>query len=86
MPATATRSTEYPSVSVAEPTLPAPSVVITLASITLSGSATKSAPGTSIEKSPLTSTVPVNVLLLTVRVTVSPVLNSPPTVPVIGMF
>ena len=65
--------------------LPAVSRVVTDASMILSGSAANSEPNTLIEKvlSPLTR--PVYVLPLTVSVTVSPDLASPPTTPVTGI-
>ena len=54
-------------------------------STVLSLSAPRSAPGTLIEKVLSANTRPVKVLL-TVRVTVSPTLASPPTTPVTGML
>ena len=64
--------------------LPAVSVVVTLASMVVSPSATKSLPGTLILNAPL-ATAPVKVLLFTVRVTMSPSWTSPPTAPVMAM-
>ena len=64
------------------PTLPAASVVVTLASIVVSASAAKSLPGTLMLKLPPASTTPVWSTPLTVKVTVSPVVNSPATTPV----
>ena len=74
-------STANVSVSLAVPTLPAASWLLTLASITLSLSAAKSAPGTGMLK-PLLLTRPVKVLPLMVKVTVSPLTALPPTMPV----
>ena len=67
--------------------MPALSVVLIRASMTLSASAAKSAPGTltlKVSAPALPATVPVKVLPLTVRVTVSPALASPPAVPVMA--
>ena len=65
--------------------MPAASVVVTLASITLSPSATRSLPGTLMLKVLSAKTRPVKALPLTVRVTVSPSFTSPPTRPVTAM-
>ena len=78
-------STEYDSVSVAVTVLPATSVVVTLASITPSPSATRSDPGTSIEKRSVpasSNTNPSWAVPFTVSVTTSPTWTSPPTTPV----
>ena len=57
-------------------------VPVMLASIIMSPSATKSVPGTLTLKVPSERTRPVKGLLLTVRVTVSPIWAPPPTIPV----
>ena len=80
------RSTSYPSLSVAVVLLPAASVLVTLASMVRSESAAKSLPATRMVKRPSPVTGPVKVLPLTVSVTMSPALNSPFTVPLTGMF
>ena len=78
-------SIRYTCVSVALLEFPDASVVVTLASTVVSGSAAKSAPGTWILYAPAASTTPVNVLPFTVNVTVSPVIKSPATTPVTGI-
>ena len=65
--------------------MPAVSVLVTLASMVLLPSAARSLPATRMVKRPSASSGPVNGLPLTVRVTVSPSLNSPVTVPLTGI-
>ena len=65
--------------------MPAASVLVTLAWMVWSASAARSLPATRMVKRPSPSTGPVNGLPLTVRVTVSPSLNSPLTVPLTGI-
>ena len=78
-------STPYPSLSVAVALLPAASVLVTLASIVRSVSTARSLPATRMVKRPSAATGPVKVLPLAVRVTMSPALNSPLTVPLTGI-
>ena len=65
----------YSCVSEALFVFPAASVVVTLAATVVSGSAAKSAPGTSILYAPAASTTPIKLLPFTIKVTVSPVEN-----------
>ena len=60
-------------------------VLVTLASIVRSLSAASSLPATRMVKRPSAATGPVKVLPLAVRVTMSPALNSPLTVPLTGI-
>ena len=78
-------STPYPSLSVAVALLPAALVLVTLASMVRSLSAASSLPATRMVKRPSAATGPVKVLPLTVKVTMSPTLNSPLTVPLTGI-
>ena len=63
-----------------------PPVPVTLPSIWVSVSATKSVAATAMLKLPSDSNVPVTVLLLTTNVTTSPVANLPVTLPVTAML
>ena len=65
--------------------MPAASVLVTLALMVLSPSAARSLPATRMVKRPSAATLPLYSTLLTVRVTVSPALNSPLTVPLTGI-